>query len=94
MAAPILWAPGKNAVFLQENHVRKIPRLGGGNLGFVLGGGGGSANFIFMGAGIFLISVRRSPSLRVSNWLRAQSCGLFFSQKFLREKDLGSRAGC
>ena len=43
----------KNAFFLQENlHVRKIPRLGGGNFGFL--GGGGSADFIFMGAGIFL----------------------------------------
>ena len=55
MAAPILWAPGKNAFFLQENlHVHKIPRVfwGGGYFGF--GGGGGSADFIFMGAGIFL----------------------------------------
>ena len=54
MAAPILWTPGKSAFFLQENlHVHKIPRfLGGGNFG--LGGGGGSADFIFMGAGIFL----------------------------------------
>ena len=52
--APILQTPGKNAFFLQENlHVHKIPRFGGGNL--VLGGGGGSADFIFMGAGIFLI---------------------------------------
>ena len=34
--------------------VRKIPRfLLGGDFGF--GGGGGSADFIFMGAGIFLI---------------------------------------
>ena len=51
MAAPILWTPGKNAFLLQENvHVHKIPRFMGG----VLGGGGGSADFIFMGAGIFL----------------------------------------
>ena len=50
MGAPILWTPGKNAFFLQENlHVHKIPRFGGG-----LGFGGGSADFIFMGAGIFL----------------------------------------
>ena len=35
MAAPILWTPGKNAFFLQENlHVHKIPRffLGGGEV--------------------------------------------------------------
>ena len=52
MASPILWAPGISAFFLQENlHVHKIPRLGGGCFGF---GGGGSADFIFMGAGIFL----------------------------------------
>ena len=52
MAAPILWTPGKNAFFLQENlHVHKIPRFGGGDIWF---GGGGSADFIFMGAGIFL----------------------------------------
>ena len=54
MAAPILWTPGKNAFFLQENlHVYKIPRFGGGG-DFGFGGGGGSADFIFMGAGIFL----------------------------------------
>ena len=54
MAAPILWARGKIALFLQENlHAHKIPhfRGGGGILGF---GGGGGAVFIFMGARIFL----------------------------------------
>ena len=52
---PILWAPGIVPFFLQENlHVHKIPGLrGGGILGRF--GGGGSADFIFMGAGIFLI---------------------------------------
>ena len=40
MAAPILWTPGKNAFFLQETHVHKIPRFrGGGILGFFGGGG-------------------------------------------------------
>ena len=55
MAAPILWAPGKIAFFLQENlHARKIPRFrGGGILGFGGGGGVGSADFIFMAARIF-----------------------------------------
>ena len=53
MAAPILWAPGKMRPFCRKNHVHKIPRFvgGGGNLGFW---GGGGADFIFMGARIFL----------------------------------------
>ena len=38
--------------FCRETYVHKIPRFrGGGILGL---GGGGSADFIFMGAGIFL----------------------------------------
>ena len=45
----------KKAFFLQENlHVRKIPRFGGGGGILGLGGRGGSADFIFMGAGISL----------------------------------------
>ena len=36
--------------FCRKNHVRKIPLFWGG----VLGGGGGGADFIFMGARIFL----------------------------------------
>ena len=39
MAAPILWAPGKIAFFLQEDlHVHKIPRFRGGGGYFGLGG--------------------------------------------------------
>ena len=59
MAAPILWAPGFFWFFLLKNpHAHKILRFRGGwgeggVLGFS-GKGGGSANFIFMGAGIFL----------------------------------------
>ena len=53
MGASILWTPGIFAFFLQKNlHVHKIPRFGGGYLVFFLGGV--SADFIFMGAGIFL----------------------------------------
>ena len=60
MAAPILWTPGKNASVLQENHVHKIPRFrGGGYFGFWGGGGVGSADFIFMGAKIFLKGGKR-----------------------------------
>ena len=54
MAAPILWAPGIFGFFLLENpHAHKIPPFRGGVLGFFRKGGGGSANFIFMGVGIF-----------------------------------------
>ena len=64
MAALILRAPGMFWLFLLQNsHDHKIPRFSGG-LGFY-GGGGRSANFIFMGAGIFLnIAVYLS---RISN---------------------------
>ena len=54
MGAPILWTPGKMPSFCRKNHVRKIPPFWGG----VLGGGG--ADFIFMGARIFLINVGES----------------------------------
>ena len=40
-----------------KTHVHKIPRLGGDILGFFFGGG--TADFIFMGARIFLI--KRGP---------------------------------
>ena len=53
MAAPILWAPGKIAFFLQEKPM-PIFFWGGGILGL---GGGGSADFIFKGARIFLVLV-------------------------------------
>ena len=44
----------KASVLQEKTYVHKIPRFrgGGGILG--LGGGGGSADFIFMGAAIFL----------------------------------------
>ena len=54
MGAPVLWTPGKMRSFCRKTHVHKIPRFrGGGILGF---GGGGNADFIFMGAWIFLIN--------------------------------------
>ena len=53
IAAPILWTPGKMRPFCRKPCVHKIPRFGGGGyFGFL--GGGGSADFIFMGARIFL----------------------------------------
>ena len=51
----------KCALSAGKTLVHKIPRLGGGILGF---GGGGSADFIFMGARIFLIGGRVGPRLR------------------------------
>ena len=54
MAAPISWAPGIIGLFLLENpHAHKIPRFGGG-FWFFGRGWGGSANSVFVGAGIFL----------------------------------------
>ena len=50
MAAPILWARGKIASFLQENPMSiKFLVLGGGVFRVLVGG---SADFIFMGARI------------------------------------------
>ena len=55
MGASILWAPGKIRSFCRKKtHVLKIPRFRGGYFGVL--GGGGSADFIFMGARIFLMS--------------------------------------
>ena len=49
MAAPILWAPGKKAFFLQEKAMSiKFLVLGGGYWVFFLGGGG-ECRFYFYG---------------------------------------------
>ena len=53
MGASILWTPGKCVLSAGKTLVHKIPRFrGGGYFGFFWGGG--SADFIFMGARIFL----------------------------------------
>ena len=63
MAAPILWTPGKMPSFCRKTHVHKIPRFSGGGGYFVIWGeGGGSADFIFMGARNFLIDVQIAKS--------------------------------
>ena len=70
MAAPILWAPAIFWFFLLEKpHAHKIPRFRGGR-GF-FGRGGGSANSIFMGVGIFPIyeNLRESFGSFVSNFV-------------------------
>ena len=52
--------------FCRKTCVHKIPRFGGGG---ILGlGGGGSADFIFMGARIFLI-VANSRQCESLSWL-------------------------
>ena len=54
MAAPILWAPGILGIFLLENpHPHKIPPFRGRGFWAFLERGGGSANFVLMGVGIF-----------------------------------------
>ena len=59
MAAPILWTSRISVFFLQENlRVHKIPRFRGVYFGLEKGV---SADFIFMGAGIFLTKVRDIP---------------------------------
>ena len=64
-AARILWTPGKMCSFCRKTYVHKIPRLGGGgDFGF---GGGGSADFIFMGARIFLIYEIASDHFNMGN---------------------------
>ena len=52
MGASILWTPGKTRSFCKKTHVHKIPRFRGGV--FWVFFGGGSDDFIFMGARIFL----------------------------------------
>ena len=52
MAAPILWAPGKNEFFLQDNLLaHKIPRFREGYFGFF--GGGKCRSIYFYGRGVF-----------------------------------------
>ena len=78
MAAPILWAPGIFWFFLLENpHAHKIPPFRGGGFWVFLEGGGGSANFIFMGVGIFPIEALACllPQTDMC-WVRAASGAL------------------
>ena len=72
MAAPILWTPGKMRSFCRKNHVHKIPRFRGEGVFWVLGGGGGSADFIFMGARIFL----KLAPYRIANKLNYEQTGV------------------
>ena len=86
MAAPILWAPGIFGFFLLENHhAHKIPPFRGGVMGF-LEGGGGSANFIFMGVGIFPIISNRSDINRQKRSTKSKTDGFPLSWAF--------RVGC
>ena len=89
MAAPILWAPGIFGLFLQENpSAHKIPLWGGG--GFFLRGGG-SANYIFMGVGIF--PMRGSCGRVKWNHLSFSAfCSLFCSHSCQFESNLYQEA--
>ena len=79
MAARILWAPRIFSFFVLENpHAHKIlPFGGGGFLGFFRRGGG-SANFIFMGAWIFPIF--RPRAKRFGGDLLSTFCGVSSSK--------------
>ena len=69
MGASILWTPGKMRSFCRKNlHVHKIPRFTGGYFGVFLGGGG-SADFIFMGADFSDLRGGVVKTLRGSNSL-------------------------
>ena len=52
MGAPISRAPGIFCVLKEKLHAHNIPRFKEEVFGFCFLGGGGTANFIFMGAGI------------------------------------------
>ena len=79
MAAPIYGRLEQMRRFCRTSHAHKIPRFRGGWVFWVWGGGGGSADFIFMGARIFL--------KETFGWARVgqnQDQGEFF--RFYREK--------
>ena len=79
MAAPILWTPGKKRPFCRKNHVHKISRFRGGYFGFF---GGGSTDFIFMDARIFL-RLRRVNSVQRLSQMALQRCNVNFFARFL-----------
>ena len=62
IGAPVLWTPGKKCVLSagKPMSIKFLVLGGGGILGFW--GGGGSADFIFMGARIFLRGGRERAS--------------------------------
>ena len=72
VAAPILWTSGKKP-FCRKSHVHKIPSFRGG-LFWIFGGV--SADFIFMGARIFL-------NVGLSLRLDAQNCEKSAGDKIL-----------
>ena len=78
MAAPILWAPGIFGLFLQDKNSMSIKFLVSG-VWYLVFLGGGSVNFVFMGAGIFVIlDYTMIKALAVIN--------LFVFQYFSQEK--------
>ena len=70
----------KKHPFCRKSHVHKIPRLRGG--GGYFGVGGGSADFIFVGARIFLIdssdnSIASDSAITIARFCPSKSWGLF-----------------
>ena len=92
MAAPILWTPGKNAFFLQENlHVRKIRRFGGG----ILGLGGGECRFYFYGRGDFSEFFKDLTPNPIIEKLATQDLDAFeIELHMIRGLKLGMGIGC
>ena len=71
MGAPILWTPGKMPSFCRKTSM-SIKFL-------VLGGGGESADFIFMGAGIFLIEILANLVFSLSCFEGKTCCDLKYA---------------
>ena len=79
MAAPILWTPGKNAFFLQENlYVHKIPRFRGGVFWFFWGGG--ECRFYFYGRADFS---EHSATIK-----RLSCCNIIFQHAYCSRRSL------
>ena len=68
-AAPILWTPGKMRSFCRKTYVHKIPRLGGGGV-FWVWGGGGEVPILFLWARGYPKDPAVLKILRVVNLLR------------------------
>ena len=65
MAAPILWAPGKCALSAGKPMSIKFLVLGGRGVFLCFFFGGGSADFIFMGARIFLNEIEEESKVQI-----------------------------
>ena len=76
--------------FCRKNHVHKIPRFRGGGYFEVFWGGGGSADFIFMGARTFLNSGRMNQCQGLFNHAPEETARREDTQKTIEERHLNS----